>query len=279
MKPAKKKSQIKQQPTGIELPFGKRLHPLAEKVPPMSDVEFADLVQDIKQNGQRDPITVDYAGQVVDGRHRLLACKEAGVKHPKVAKKLPKNVNVALFIISRLTHRNLSVGQRAMIAADLLPDLSKLTKGARDVAAEKMNVSAGSVHEAQRLIKEDPEKADAVRKGHLKLHAGKGKKKSKADKIFDAARAAVKMPDEPEQEQEPELDDPDPTYAESLGADKMFGIWEQAHQYLIGFVSYIDKLDALGEDVADLAVGTRAMQKQFARLRKASGTGAVAVVS
>lgn len=152
-----------------------KLHQLAQFVPPMSSAEIDDLIQDVKANGLRDPITLDHTGKlIVDGRHREIACKTAKVK-PKFVR-LPKNVDVAKFILSRLTHRNLTTGQRAMIAADLMPDLSKLTKGARDVAAKKMNVSSGSVQAAKKLKKENPEKADAVRKGKLKLHTATAKK-------------------------------------------------------------------------------------------------------
>src|SRR5882762_7562057 len=121
MKTKSKKSQTKPQ-TDL------KLHQLAEFVPPMSPAEIDDLIQDVKANGLRDPITLDHTGKlIVDGRHRLIACKTANVK-PKFVRLL-KNVNVAKFILSRLTHRNLTTGQRAMIAADLMPDLSKLTKG------------------------------------------------------------------------------------------------------------------------------------------------------
>lgn len=213
----KSKSQTTQQPTGFELPFGKRLHPLAEKIPNMSAAEFVDLTADIERNGLRDPITVDHTGKlVVDGRHRLAACDVVKVK-PEF-KKLPKNVNVARFIVSRLTRRNLSTGQRAMIAADLLPEFEKEAKkrqGARtdiraklpesetgkatEQAAKAMNVSSRSVQEAKKLKAEAPEKADAVRKGHLKLHAARKDKKSgkkspakKApEKILDDVQAEV----------------------------------------------------------------------------------------
>src|SRR2546422_458724 len=108
------KSQDKQQPTYIDAGFGKWLHPLAEKVPAMIPAEMVELAENIKVDGLRDPITLDHTGKfVVDGRHRLLACARVGVKLTKKHwVRLPKNTNIARFIISRLTHRNLTVGQR-----------------------------------------------------------------------------------------------------------------------------------------------------------------------
>src|SRR3990172_3524716 len=185
---SKQQKQTKVPPPGVERPFGKMLHPLAVGVPNMSANEFADLTADMERNGLRDPITLDHTRKlVIDGRHRLVACETLKIK-PKWVR-LPKNVNVARFIISRLTHRNLTTGQRAMIAADLLPEFEKEAKvrqkrqqegggnlsttpqpdsaKARDEAAKTVGVSGRSVQEAKKLKEKDPEKAEAVRKGHL----------------------------------------------------------------------------------------------------------------
>jgi ParB-like nuclease family protein len=204
-----KKSESQDKPHGIELPFGKRLHPLAEKVPERTAIEKMELADDIEKNGLRDPITLDHTGKyVVDGRGRLEACQQVGEKlKPKHWVRLKKNVNVARFIISRLTHRNLSVGQRAMIAADLMPEFeaeAKKRQGgggnsgttekgkARDAAAKAMGVSGSSVQAAKKLKKEDPEKAEAVRKGKAKLHSGKksGKKSDPKKNLTLAERDA-----------------------------------------------------------------------------------------
>jgi len=277
MKKSKKKSQTKsqKQPTGIELQFGKRLHPLAEKVPDRTELEFTELVDDIKANGLRDPITLDYTGKyVVDGRGRLLACEQGDV-NPKFVK-LPKNSNIAQFIISRLIHRSLTASQRAAIAAELMSALKGGVKNdtgkgkARAKAAKALHVSEGYVHEAAKLKKEDPEKFEDVKKGKTTLAKARPKK---ATPKKDKPVKVVEIPDEPKQapvEQQMPVE----------GADaKVFGIWEQALRYLLPFVSCIDSLQALGEPVGDLVVGARAVQKQFAKVRQASCNGAVAVVS
>ncbi len=47
-------------------------HPAANLFPMMNDDEYAALVADIHQHGQRDPIwTLD--GQIIDGRNRWSA--------------------------------------------------------------------------------------------------------------------------------------------------------------------------------------------------------------
>ena len=58
----------------MEEKFKRReVHPFADIFPLMSDAEFNRLVDDIRQNGQLQPITT-YQGKIVDGRNREEAC-------------------------------------------------------------------------------------------------------------------------------------------------------------------------------------------------------------
>lgn len=53
-------------------------HPLSSAFPQMSDEDFGSLVEDIRQHGQRDPVTL-HEGMVIDGWHRYMACQELDV--------------------------------------------------------------------------------------------------------------------------------------------------------------------------------------------------------
>lgn len=53
-------------------------HPAAEAFPMMDDGRYGELLADIRENGQREPITV-CDGMILDGRNRYRACLEAGV--------------------------------------------------------------------------------------------------------------------------------------------------------------------------------------------------------
>jgi hypothetical protein len=54
------------------------MHPYAEFFPPMSPPEFDRLCGDILQHGLQEEIVV-HEGQVLEGRHRYLACLAKGV--------------------------------------------------------------------------------------------------------------------------------------------------------------------------------------------------------
>src|SRR6056297_2270115 len=55
------------------------IHPAVEITPPLTAEEYAEMVESIREHGQRDPITV-CQGFIVDGRHRLRACQELGIE-------------------------------------------------------------------------------------------------------------------------------------------------------------------------------------------------------
>ena len=55
------------------------VHPYADAWPWLSDDEIADLAEDIKVNGLRNPVVM-YDGLILDGRNRTAACGRAGVQ-------------------------------------------------------------------------------------------------------------------------------------------------------------------------------------------------------
>jgi len=54
-------------------------HPAAEAFPMMDDARYGELLADIRENGQREPITL-CDGTILDGRNRYRACVEAGIE-------------------------------------------------------------------------------------------------------------------------------------------------------------------------------------------------------
>jgi len=153
------------------------IHPAAELFPMMSAEEYAGLVDDIHQHGQREKIVM-WQGQLLDGRNRLKACIELDIE-PEVSE-LPEDADPVAFVCSLNVHRrHLSTSQRAMIAG-MLADLengkrpSQICEGGlkREDAAKMMNVSARSVDTAKKV--KEKAAADVVAKvkdGKMSLNA------------------------------------------------------------------------------------------------------------
>lgn len=154
-----------------------KIHPFAEIFLPFSDPEFKALVEDIKVNTQREPITL-YEGQVLDGVHRLKACRVLGIE-PRVRNY--KGTDPLGFATSEnAKRRHWNESQRALVAARLLEISKNGTGGVLDStgsdtsranlhapeAAEKLNVSTRSVKTARQVLKKAKKKdIEAIEKG------------------------------------------------------------------------------------------------------------------
>jgi hypothetical protein len=87
-------------------------HPLSALFPAMSDDDLAALTQDIKKNGQKEAVIV-FEGKILDGWHRYLGCKKAGVKCATIKH---DGKNPVAFVLSRNLHRrHLTGSQRAAV--------------------------------------------------------------------------------------------------------------------------------------------------------------------
>jgi hypothetical protein len=157
-----------------------KIHPVAELFPMLSDPELAELGEDIKKNGQINPIVVR-GNEVLDGRNRLAACRAAGVD--PIITEFHGDDPIAFIVSANLRRRHLTGSQRAMIAAEL----SNLKRGrpkkenvgirtlSASAAADLLDVSRGTVQEARAIRKADPALADEVRRGETSVNAAKKK--------------------------------------------------------------------------------------------------------
>ena len=108
---------------------------LAALFPAMSREEFARLKADIAARGQLEPIWT-HRGRVVDGRHRLRACRELGLE--PVVREYDGHGTVLDFVVAKNLHRrHLSANQRALVAAKL----AKLSGGRPPKTARKQAVT------------------------------------------------------------------------------------------------------------------------------------------
>ncbi len=98
--------------------IGVPVHPVAAMFPILEGVPFEELVQSIEQLGQVEPLVFD-GDVLLDGRNRLLACRELGIEPKRIQfSDLCLNTRPDLWIVAKnIDRRHLTEDQRAAIAA------------------------------------------------------------------------------------------------------------------------------------------------------------------
>jgi ParB-like nuclease domain len=91
-------------------------HPVIQLIPTMDRGRYAELYLDIKAHGQKVPCLV-WRGQLIDGRHRLKACRELGMEPRFETIECPEEELLPLVWSLNVMRRQLTNSQRAMIAA------------------------------------------------------------------------------------------------------------------------------------------------------------------
>lgn len=159
-----------------------QFHEAANIFPLMEGEEFQALVEDIRQNGQREPIWT-YEGKILDGRNRysaILRLQERKVEIEPVFREWDGKSDVVAFVVSLNLHRrHLSESQRAMIADSLASKPKGRQKKNAPIgalsqsgAAELMGVSRREVQRAAAVRKHgDDELVEAVKGGELSVSA------------------------------------------------------------------------------------------------------------
>jgi N6-adenosine-specific RNA methylase IME4 len=138
---------------------GRQAHPLADLLPAMSELEFAELRDSIRDDGLLLPILLHRDGRILDGRHRDQACAELGIVPDIVTFEGTDAEALAHVLALNLKRRHLSETQRAAVAAELATmrqgertDLASIeAKLSQPTAAELLNVSRSAVQRAQHV--------------------------------------------------------------------------------------------------------------------------------
>lgn len=159
------------------------VHPAAELFPLIVGDQFAELVSDIAEYGQRVPVVM-HRGSILDGRNRWRACAALGIA-PVTEEWDAVGSPVAFVLSVNLRRRHLDESQRAMVGARAKPmfeeeararqgertDLSaNLREGSKaaESAAALVNVSPRSVESAAKVLRDGaPELAKAVDEGSV----------------------------------------------------------------------------------------------------------------
>ena len=187
------------------------VHPLANLFPEITGDEYEKLKADIKAHGQREPIILDEAGEVLlDGRTRLRILKELGIT-PRIDRfaATPADSEADLIYSRNIMRRHLTADQRAALAlrwkdevensakqrqrlhGGTAPGVSKNTSGesaqsvprTRKVLAQKAGVTEHTMRQAEAVAAHAPELLPQVESGEVSLKdaaaTATAKKKSK----------------------------------------------------------------------------------------------------
>lgn len=157
-----------------------QLHPLCTLFPRMTGQEFQSLADDIKANGQREPIIL-HEGMILDGGNRYRACLEAGVE-PSFMEFGGENL-VSYVLSANLHRRHMTPGQQAAIVASAQDWASAHGRGGDRKSNQSQAVDFDTVEKraaasgvsrvtqmkADKVAKEDPELAKKVAQGEVSL--------------------------------------------------------------------------------------------------------------
>ena len=146
--------------------------PAADIFPMMAKDDLAELAEDIKVNGLREPVVVadvDGKPMLVDGRNRRAACDIAKIK-PEYRTLNGEDLNA--FVISmNIRRRHMTKGQQAMAVAMVYPEPEKGGRGKKSSKIEEFKIASGYLSEARTVLSKSREMAQAVIAGSMSLKA------------------------------------------------------------------------------------------------------------
>lgn len=151
-------------PEGLIDPSTLEAHPLTNSMPFKSEREYEALKESIRINGLQQPLT-RFEGMVLDGRHRLKSCLEEGI--PVAVMDFVGSSDDALVYVlqSNQYHHDYGTGQRAAVAALLLPEIAERVNHGR---IEKLcaTLDLKRQGECSQEIGNTPETADSRTRTH-----------------------------------------------------------------------------------------------------------------
>jgi DNA modification methylase len=123
-------------------------HPFAELLPMMTSLEWEALLEDIRVNGQREPIVL-FEGKILDGRNRWRAVMKLNRK-PVFTRFKGTEADALAYCYSKAVHRNMNDSQKAAAAVNFLPHFEKAAK-TRQMAGVPQQVAEGQKGESRQL--------------------------------------------------------------------------------------------------------------------------------
>jgi len=169
-----------------------KAHPIANVWPMMDDDKLDDLAEDIREQGQLQPIWT-FEGMILDGRNRLEACRRADIKPIIMEYKGDEPTKFAQSLNEKRRHQSASI--KAAVAVQLEPFFAEDAKRrqirkpkaesvqekipeqkrpqAREEAAKSVGVNDRYVQDAKKVKAEAPEVFEKLLAGKINLQDAK----------------------------------------------------------------------------------------------------------
>lgn len=184
-----------------DITFTGEIHPAAEAWPLLPEDELAELAASIAEIGLQDPITLDPAGRLLDGRNRLNACRDAGVEAEFV---IYDGDPVPFILAKNGDRRHMTTGAKAMTTAVVLAEAGYRKNGRWQRGAVTDNGESShnegwrrALRDAGMVIDHTPDLAEQVIAGDLALDAAykrsreaKARAESEESRLADLREAA-----------------------------------------------------------------------------------------
>lgn len=128
------------------------IHELAELTPVMLDKQYEALVASIKELGQLEPAKF-YRGKLIDGRHRLKACKQLNLNLNYINLEANMSIeDVKETVLGLETRRHQSITQKSLMAYNELLQNKKMgVKSTQGEIAKKHGVTRQDIGRAKKL--------------------------------------------------------------------------------------------------------------------------------
>ena len=135
------------------------VHPVADLFPMLADDELQLLADDIAERGLVQPIVLDSAGRVLDGRNRLAACAKAGVEPTFTTYEGDDPDGYSLAV--NIARRHMTASQRAITIARAV----RVAGISQREGSERFKLNQGRIGQATTILDHAPDLADAVASG------------------------------------------------------------------------------------------------------------------
>lgn len=230
----------------------------SELVPEMTTQEYDDLVNSIRKQGVRQPIHILSDKTVLDGRHRVRACREIGIKDIQaLSHELDETKAIEFVVDTAVERRNLTKEQKLDIVLrsdDLISGLKEkakinslsnlnnapLSRGTTgphresgktdDKLGEMAGVSGRTVRRMRKVKNEDPEKYKEVLDGKKSIRKAH-------DELPSVKKPKPKPKQEPKPKQKLVIPEPEPTDPEEL---KLLVAVENLEFNMNQIIGYVD---------------------------------------